>query len=374
MRSRTIYILIITLFFSCLDEVSINSQNSSGKLVINGEINNKKGPYTINLNYSKDFFDTSQNSPESKVSNAKVQVEDNMGNSEAFLEVEPGVYKSSEDGMLGLIGLMYKLSVELEDGEQYESIPSAIMPNNGIEKLVSEYEKKEVLNENDIVISIDGMNVSLIPNNSITDTEFYRWRWHGTYEIETFPQLADTTVGADSLGRRVLWPDPLECSGYRWIPPRTKSFHIEYVKPCECCTCWITEYTQKILLSELSANTSNLFLNFIENSNSRFSVKYHLNVEQLSISKQEREFWKIVSQQQDNGSLFTTANASVPSNVYNIRDDSEVVLGYFSTVAIEEKTLELSSQDLQRDPVYIDTMSIDCIGVANSTNVKPEFW
>lgn len=367
---------------SCTDEINLSSTESTKTLVVDGEISDQEGPYTVKISYSKDFFDDDLTSLKNQVSNAEVRIEDDKGNFEILQEIEVGVYQTSINGLRGQVGNSYKLIINLENGSQYESFPSTILPNSGIKELKTEYIQKQVLNSNSIELLTDGIDVSVIPNEMSTSSEYYRWRWAGTYEIETFPQLRMKTVLREQFEHNadeqltIDIADPIPCSGFIAITPSGAIAPTAVVSatPCTCCICWVTEYSTQVKVSSTVIQSPRILLNFIENGESRFITKYHLNVQQLSISKEERAFWEIVEQQQQDGSIFSTANAAVPSNIFNTFDNSENVLGFFSAVSISERNTVLTFDDLQRDPVVIDSLKTDCTGLPNSTNQIPDFW
>jgi hypothetical protein len=358
---------ILILFVNgCIDEINLSLPSSANHLVVDGMITNAPGPYTIRLSYSNNYFDPyssniSDYNPNDLVKKAKVSVIDNNGNEEVFEEKSPGLYQSSEDGMRGEVGVSYKLKIELENGEKYESDKETMPANVGIKGYYTEFSSKKYLDENNVERSVDGLNLSIIPNNFDGKFEFYRWRWKGTYEIMTFPELKTKNV----QGQQV--PDPPACA-FETIPDDV------YDVRCKCCICWVTEPSTKSIISSKVIGNSRTFLHFLENTDGRLVGKYHLNIEQLSITKEAYEFWNIIKQQEDSHTPFSITNTKVPTNIVSLNDENEKVMGFFSAASIRDSSFYVDKSYLETRPVPLPQIKSDCRVLKYSTNVKPLFW
>ena len=66
---------------------------------------------------------------------------DNVGNSEVFTQVAPGVYRTGTkaNSMRGILGRAYHIKVELLDGRVYESVPDTLMRPGKVDSVYYTY-------------------------------------------------------------------------------------------------------------------------------------------------------------------------------------------------------------------------------------------
>ncbi|MEI7829389.1 MAG: DUF4249 domain-containing protein [Prolixibacteraceae bacterium] len=99
-------ILILSLF-SCEKIIQLDLKNSTPKIVIQGNIYDQPGPFTIKISNSA-YFDASNNYP--PVTGAKVVITDNVNQTEQLTESTSGTYVTSK--LRGIQGRIYSLSVK----------------------------------------------------------------------------------------------------------------------------------------------------------------------------------------------------------------------------------------------------------------------
>ena len=123
MRSRRVLCFIAALFlsslFSCKKVINVSLKNAATQLVINGEINNRRGPYHVTISKSVDFTADNIFPP---VSNAFVVISGN-GKKDTLSESEPGTYDTHS--VEGKPGESYSLFVSVE-GKNYTA--TSVMP------------------------------------------------------------------------------------------------------------------------------------------------------------------------------------------------------------------------------------------------------
>jgi len=105
-RYTQVVFIFIILFSSCQKEVELNLNNAAPQIVIQGEVTDAKGPYTITINQSVDFY---SNNTFPAVSGAIVKISDNQGAVDSLTEMSPGVYTTHF--LQGEPGNTYTLSV-----------------------------------------------------------------------------------------------------------------------------------------------------------------------------------------------------------------------------------------------------------------------
>jgi hypothetical protein len=102
-------ITLFSLFASCTKEVAIDLKTTEPTIVIEGNITNEAGPYTVQIRKSVNFSDLNQFPP---VSGALVIISDDSGVMETLAETSPGIYQTS--ALAGIPSRTYNLTVAVE--------------------------------------------------------------------------------------------------------------------------------------------------------------------------------------------------------------------------------------------------------------------
>ena len=114
MKKAVIVILIFfpvaVMLFSCQKIVHPDLNTSPPQLVIEGEISDAPGPYSVTINRSVGFYSDNNFPP---VDGAKVEISDNQGVTDTLTETSPGSYVTHV--LQGAIGNSYTLSVRVGD-------------------------------------------------------------------------------------------------------------------------------------------------------------------------------------------------------------------------------------------------------------------
>ena len=112
-------VILILLLTGCIDKYWPDSEFKYDKmLVVEGMISNLPGPYTVYLSSSA-ALDNPEFIP---LSGYSVIISDDQGNMELLKQTAPGVYETSEEGIQGVIGRSYKLSMfSYDENSIYES-------------------------------------------------------------------------------------------------------------------------------------------------------------------------------------------------------------------------------------------------------------
>lgn len=111
----TILTLLSTLAFTgCQKVINVNLNDAAPRIVIEGLITDRRGPYTVTISKTADYFNASALQT---VSGATVLITDNFDNLDTLKELKPGVYFTSR--VRGVADRSYTLKVLSED-QQYE--------------------------------------------------------------------------------------------------------------------------------------------------------------------------------------------------------------------------------------------------------------
>ena len=124
MQYKLIAAIVIALFMTlsgCQKVISLKVNNTAEKYVIEGNITNRPGPYTVTIGQTDNVFDDYSFKG---ISQANVIIADNAGNRETLQEVQPGVYQTAT--LAGVEGRTYDLHITV-GGQVFTS--SSVMPH-----------------------------------------------------------------------------------------------------------------------------------------------------------------------------------------------------------------------------------------------------
>jgi hypothetical protein len=113
---------IVLLFLSCKKTVTLKLNNVPPAIVIQGEVTDAPGPYTVTINQPVDFYANNTFPP---ISGATVTITDGHGVADLLTETSPGTY--STHTLVGIQGFTYTLTAEVQ-GQHYTAVST--MPQN----------------------------------------------------------------------------------------------------------------------------------------------------------------------------------------------------------------------------------------------------
>ncbi len=299
-------IFLVTIFtfilFSCEEELrDFRVKNESNAIVVSGEISNKKGPYLIRLNRPTSYspYDVREFTG-IPISNAKVEIRDNLGNIFPFKESSKGVYESSLLAFQGVEGNSYVLKIITTDGKTIESRPSKILNVPQITQFDYVFKQADLIEESSFLVKAKIQDKSNLSNYYLIKKQEY------IQFLSTCPP-----------------PPP---------PP---------ANPPPCYSkCWRAPLnTQPILFDDflidgrsIETQLANVPLEDITN--------YGIDIKVYNIEKDHYQYWKRLEDQRLlTGSIFDKVPAQVIGNLVCTNDPTLEVLGYFGAVSITNKRL-----------------------------------
>lgn len=112
---KNTFYIILSLFIlsSCEKEIDLDLNDQSGNIVIEGNVTNQSGPYTVKITKSVGFSEPNQYPA---VTGAQVILSDNTGQTEILHYAGSGMYQTTT--FVGTPGRTYTLKVQAE-GKQY---------------------------------------------------------------------------------------------------------------------------------------------------------------------------------------------------------------------------------------------------------------
>jgi len=354
MKLKSIKIVLILFFFvpSCIDPIDFSEGDDSKSLVVDGLITNEPGPYVVHLERTSNY--NSSSTQTEKVQGAIVFLSDDVGNSEILLETYvPGIYKTDPDGIRGVPGRYYKIEIETPDGEHYESMPELLSPVPEIDTIYYERQQHQELDDDNIVQTFEGFQIYIDTSDPENVKNHYMRSWTGTHEVHTQPW--------DYFDPHFWKPAPKDC----------------------CATCWITERPRQIDVFDdnfLDGNQINkspvAFVRILNSNSSRhFHGKYHVEVKQLSLTKEAYNYWSLIKEQIiSSGSIFEPPPVAISGNIENCTNPEDIAFGYFGASAISIKSIFIPASEAPYPSDDTLVWPDDCRTLGNSTAIKPSFW
>lgn len=323
-RCLLLFLLVsIIVLSSCVEKIDSFVGDFQSSLVVDGLISDENIPYEIYL--SRTTKNTNE-APETE-SEAKISVEDDLGNETNFIEMEPGKYISDPNLFIGMVNRSYRLKITTQNGKQYLSTWCELIAPAEIDSVYWETETyqsarlgKEV---NGVAIYIDG---KLDEENG----QYCRWTFQEDWKFHSWLQ-----------------------ENFRILKDNSE----EYFQPTNYI-CWKSYTSHNVNIFSIQ----DLIRNKIQKKkiqsvhaadNDRLMMRYSILVKLLSISEPEYIFWKDLSySEQGSFDLFGKQPYSISSNIYNATNPEEKVLGYFQVSGVTRKRIYINrSEALNNDVI-----------------------
>lgn len=325
-KKSLIFLFLAGLLCTCIDPYKIKFNQSENLLVVDALLTDQNESYTIKLSRTKQI----QNHDLVFVTGATVSIGDDQGNIFPLNESSPGIYKTDSLQITGKAGNTYILSIQTQEGDQYVSEPCLMYPVSEIENVYFDKDQ-EILNNGTQIQN--GIRIFLDSENN-EGNSFLRWAYDEAWKI--------------------IVPAPKK---YDYINDST--FHA--FSPIKQ-TCWGINKSDEIIIQ--AAGYANRIekkpIAFISTDQSnRFLIRYSIDVKQFSVSPKEYEFWNQLNQiTESGGDIFEKQPFPVLSNVHNINDPGEPVLGYFQVSSVSSKRIYINNSQIT--PLNIPVFTYDC--------------
>jgi hypothetical protein len=339
-----LFTICLTALSACVEIFNPKLKEESRKIVVEGLITDQPGPYRVIISYSAGYNNDDLNR---KLSNAKVVINDDLGQSETLKEVGQGIY--STQYYQGKVGRTYTLTIETLDGRRYRSKPELMQAVAPITGATSEYVER--LDPNGI--RSGRFEVKVNTQDPTTKGNYYRWTWTHYNRLSV------------CITKKLPGEPPI------------------FVES-ECCTpCWAIERCNGCILigSDVLVNGNSISRKVAEvpyNS----EKPHYLLLEQQSLSKEAYEFWQTIDTQTNNsGGVFDLPPATVPGNMECLTDPDEQVLGFFGASAVSQLVYYVNRSQVGKPPVASTPINavrdFNCEPCKESlfrTGVRPVGW
>ena len=313
---------VILLYTNCVKEFDPPSQGYDNVLVVEAFLSNGDDPFEVKLSRSIPI-DTSAFIPEN---GASVRLLNSTGETYNLTETSPGLY--AHPPINAQIGESYQLFIQTRNGSNYESSSVVMRSTPKIDSITHRYVERPEAGQIGIQTYVNTHD----PDNK---TWYYRWEWFETWEFHTAYQSNDVYENGEIFPRE---DDIFRC----WKNSESTSIIIA---------------TSKNLTQDIISENPILY---VTTATDRLRVKYSLNVKQYSLSEESYNYWLELQKVTESlGTLFDPQPATVYGNIYNVNDDTEIVLGYFDASSVEEERIFLSRADMP--PTRIPNYYAHCV-------------
>jgi hypothetical protein len=288
-------LIILLILIGCVEPYEFEIVEGDSRMVVEGRITNKPGPYEVILTKSANY--TTDVSGISKyISGALVYIIDDQENFELLEEKYSGHYYTSESGIQGVIGHSYYLEI-IMGTDIYRSEPEVILDSPPIDRLFYEYEPGSTLKE-------QGFYVYLDTNDPSDKLNFYKWEstswwlyswdcWNRVRDFDPFNIQSDENVNGNKIARQLIKIAPYNST-----------------------------------------------------------LPYIVTVEQLSLSAQAYNYLKNVNKQiESSGTMFDPPPTFLRGNIEKVNNPDYLVLGYFYAAGISELEIAVDRTGLETQPV-----------------------
>ncbi|MFY0593463.1 DUF4249 family protein [Roseivirga sp.] len=313
MKRIVLLLLLVFITFSCAEVIDLKNERTGGQLVIFGRITNGGDGNSVNITRTQEEGLAPLN-----VSGATVVVIDENGNREQYVESSPGVYDLGRNLVVGEVGGVYRLEVEL-DGKTYTSSLQEMMPAIANDELDYELDIAEEITPAGVQVSREVIRIIANSTFETLPEEFYlRWKMEEVYTVtgmllplQNFPRYS-----------------PLQC----YVTNELSAQDIFLVDGTE---------VRNVQLSNREVAARQLDFSF--------DKKHYFNIIQFGLNKESHQYWErlqtITTRQ---GSIFDVAPAAVPGN-FTSTDPEEEVFGFFEASSADTTRLLITQNDI---PVF----------------------
>jgi hypothetical protein len=239
------------------------------------------------------------------VENCNVKIMDNTGNEFIFNEESPGKYVANIDDAWLVYDKQYKLIFTTSSGDDYESYYQWLLETDPVDSLYGIYENhySPVTGKE----SNGGMQFYVDLGAPEDASRYYRWVLEETFEIHAENEIWGVY---DGLSIKLFQPSD---SLFR---------------------CWET----KDVTGLYAASTVNLSenrikkipLHFVQGNSPKLNFKYCATVKQYALNADAYDYWYQKERElNESGNIYTIQPSQPISNIHNISNTDEKVMGFF---------------------------------------------
>jgi len=298
---KPIFVLfIIGTLITCIEPYTPNLGKFESLLVVDALLTDENSSNYVKISRTVASADKE---PE-KVTGAQVTVTADNGKTAYFSEISDGVYKSDSTVFRGKTGHSYTLHITTADGVEFKSDECLLSPVQEIDSIY--YKLDEEILDNEIK---SGLRL-YVKSKASTEVGYNRWTYREWWKVEAY--YAQEYVYVDSATFLPFTP-------YKRL-------------------CYANKKSGDIIIKSAMETIDQPLLFIASQDSPRLLVEYCLELRQLSLSKDEYEFWNCMKQIGESGStIFDKQPFQISGNIHNISNPEQKVLGYFQVSGVRMK-------------------------------------
>lgn len=340
-----IFLLLPFLILGCIEPYDFEANEVEKTIIVDAELSDSLFNQVIKLSF--------QNKVESQqfigVGNAKVVVEDDLGNESQFFESDPGIYVSFFEADRER---SYRLKVDVENGGKITSDFETLPPPINIDSVSVEELKESFVNDdgkNRTINVIKAYGHSTINNNE--NNLFLRFG-----NIETVFQFTER--------KTVTFPPPITCFVYN------------------------KDIVPELNIFEVPANSSDASVKsllFTKPINWEFGTVFSIKANLISMQEDYYNYWKeIESVYSQDGNINNPPPSRIGTNL-KVENRPEVI-GYFSLISARSDVVFVRKTDLTTSILlrcgslggpfpnpYPDECN-SCLLIEGASTNRPDYW
>jgi hypothetical protein len=190
-------------------------------------------------------------------------------------------------------------------------------------------------------IKANGLDLFVNSHDVSNKTRYYRWEY-----VETYAFYA-------------------KYSSIRIFDQDSNKIRRRYYPQEEVSKCYATHPSSSIYIgSSAKLNQDVIFeapLNSIESTSEKLGERYSLLVKQYPLTADAYNFWTQLKKNTESlGSIFDAQPSDFGSNIYNVSDPKEPVIGYISACKVEQKRIFITKDQLPRTLSWVLKYPFDC--------------
>jgi len=306
MRKRQIILLMAILAMACkkpYNPTVINSPKSY--LIVEGTINGNDTT-TIKVSRSVNLSSKTTDNP----IDASVSIESDNGDNYALYRYAPGVYKLK--------------SIELNHAHKYRL--HIVTPDNNNEYRSDYVEVKDAPPIDSLGFSISAKGIQIYANthDPANNTKYYRYNYVETWKFHSLYYSDWVSDGTN-------------------IVPRTPAQQVYY--------CYANNISNPIILASSARLSQDIIFRIpivaIEATSEKLNIKYSILLRQYALTADAFKFWEMLKKNTEQlGSIFDAQPTELAGNIHNVKDNSDVVIGYISAGSIAVKRIFIDNRQL----------------------------
>lgn len=339
---KLISICSLLITFGCIDRVFYDVKIPEVfEVSIDGFISDQPPPYRVNVQRT---FDTESNENLRAGVSARVTLIDAEGHSEEFTQVVSGVYETATNGIQGVVGGVYKIKVELDDGRIYESKPDTLYAGGTMDDVSWKFNSRPFVNGFQYYFEIYG---DASTHEDLSKTHFM-WRNKTTFKSTSRPEFEPGNCYRIATEAKCNFVHP--CTGLKNVGTDAMP-KFERIGPCTCCTCWYDAYNPEVILNDHVVSVDGDFPEVVVDRIvlDGWYMMYKMRIETSiqSLSLQSYRFWKgIRDQYAANSNIFQPITGKIPGNIQEVSSTGLQARGIFYATSVNSKVYYIRRYDI----------------------------